>query len=267
MAGAEIRGTNEITLQSTDKAWTKEEGLTTEEVRSGPLDKAGEYFDDRVAEEDVSSAALLGTPGAFYAEVVTTKVDPDGTETHVKWQVRPVIVSKDLRQHAYFRTISGAVATDIIKVDRMINNSQPYDSTIITGAFEPAMARYYALRIRGVQKYQEVALSLTKLETVSRESELVAGYLDMNRVVSMSQINPPVELVGALRSIARIVGYSDLDDPDNPTFNETSFWDWVKQAPTVENAARGRWEIGSEWLGVEQASAVLFGGSWDPKES
>jgi len=231
----------------------------------GPLAKALTMYADNEDNEEYDEVSLQGQ-GA--RGVVVLSIADESVAANVEtWELRELEVMRDIAEHAYF-DCSGVMPEIIAGIEEAIKKGDRYN-TAEEGSLETEAKRYYALRIRGVDKYIHSGVEITKTLTTSKRSVTDIPLTYVNCVVTLDDINPPSSIVGNLADLRRINrgATHDLSSGSYPgTSFEAAEWEWLMRMPSIRIGAKGRREITYRWWGLENWSKVLYpGGTWDPE--
>lgn len=258
--------TDQMAMQRAGLRWTAALGEVAFEEWKGPYAVALAFYRARALSGGTWDQVTLdrqGPVGVVVMEQVQESSGSQHSDDDAVWEVSPIEISKDLREHPYFTHISGAIWNDLAKADARIKHGEPYNADDYV--WEDAVKRYYALRCAGTDTYVQSGLSLKKTIVVSSRSTITAAYENVNRQVALSTIKPPKALLGNLTLLPVITDYASLDAPQTPTIVNGD-WEWLKKMPTVRSVSGSmRWEIQYEWWGADKWSAVTYQGTWDPE--
>jgi hypothetical protein len=261
-----VKGVDGMTLTATRKRKSAANGETTEYDYEGPLAKAQAYFDDARTNTEYDDVTLEPVGGAR-GKVTIAIADETMAAAVTVWELRELEIMQDIGQHPYF-DVSGAFASVMADIEEKIKKGERYN-TADAGALETEAQRYYALRMRGVDKYISSGVEITKTLTTSGRADVGIAFTQVNQVVTLDDINPPESIVGNLSELRRLIRgvQHNLSSGSYPGSSfEAAEWEWLMRMPTVRVGAKGRREIMFRWWGLESWSKVLYpGGTWDPE--
>ena len=269
-----VKGTDAMTYVGPRKRWTQQDGVTTEHVYEGPRAKAEAMFASHINSEDYDDVSYEPIGGAKGR--VTLVVADDGTDAgennpdlNAVWTAVPMEIAQDLAQHAYF-LCSGTVEDEIVKCETALSRGLPYSTAGLT-TLKTVMMRYYGHRLAGVGKHTPQAIELRKTLITGRRNLITVSWDGVGYVVTggITTINPPRKILGAIDDLQRLITGAVITLGTAPVYAaaafETKKWEWVKKAPSIQQEGKRRFRIEYTWWGVERASKVLYGGTWDPQ--
>ena len=241
-----ISGRTDAMPQPTQRTWDPTNGMQISVPYAGTADAIRSQFNSLVGVVGIDKLAenINGISGTLRMTVVGSSGGPgDGNANLFVWEVEPQDILKPIETHPDFWNITAAEKTAILKAAR---NGDPLPGYLQDDDQQELYA-YYA--------HQFLDFPVTDIfvrcsQTLSIRSDVQANYDNINRVVPLTAINPPVVLLGAL---------SDLpyyDGGHGP-------WEWMKKAPRIRQIARSKFQLAYVWQGAEKW-AKIYGGSWDP---
>jgi len=200
------------------------------------------------------------------------------------WDFEMIDTSQPLMSHPYFgrnSAINGndanVLMTEMGACDQAVAMGKTYQLQTKTASalVKIIMQRYAGLRYSGVDEWNPIMLMLSarfrlfpSQLTPSAENEQTDGWSTLfggvHRVIPLEVINPPPHIKKAIES-AKKWTFKNNGSPD-PEFVENGFV-WVQQKPLVKLSGRNGWgpcDVTYYFLGMQQASKVLYGGDWDP---
>lgn len=250
----QVIGNDVATLARTVERWQRGRGYFTVKIYEG-----SEAAIDALKESLYTGSG--GTLDAFeksriggkFQLVVDTAAAPSANitiedqdaENDPTWELDSERLEKDLIDNAAFDSIT---ATRAAALDRAISTHTALSSTASVHTFTTpsgtvttsgtAEFNYCSLRLRGVESYLEFQSVIRRRWIVSKRSQLRAANNNVGRVES-----PPI--------------------PSNALVDLNNL-EWLKMAPDVQEVGKNKFAITQEWVGAEEWSALLYGGSASP---
>lgn len=181
----------------------------------------------------------FGTLGQFTSGGLAGQVQDDTlAEDRATWDLIPVELERPLREHPDF--VSYGTQSDLDEIDDYIavGDKAGLRADTYTGDAD----KYKTLRLRNTDSFIDYAFTIRYTRNVSRET-----FLEPD-VSSWGQVSAPT--VPNIDAVRKTVDALDLE--------------WLKKAPTISYVGGDRFQIVQEWLGVDEWSAILYGGSATP---
>lgn len=271
-------------------------GRETEELWYTPSISAARAWqaillaDERIA--DVQLVKAAGEPIEIHVLWCFDRYDEAwtvGSDTPL-WNLDLIETSQPLMSHPYFGRRTAAALTTVLmdemaKCDsKLLTTGEAYAPTSTDPAITAIMQRYNGLKRSGVEEWSPAVVVLSKRYRLfkSQTGDQPAPkesykYLlqAINRTQTLAAISPPADILNALNSMESI-SYPD-DGAVTPTNNFGQSLFWVRQKPVVQptgNNPNGPRDVTLRWLGVQQASLVLYppavaqgaATQWDPQK-
>jgi len=188
----------------------------------------------------------------------------DGDE----WGMDFIEIPTPLAAHPYFQKAyvegSGVLIEDeIARADSAIKRGRSFTAS---GIWADWAARYYALRMAGVEEWTQYGVSVSRKFTAEKPADAKRSTDDMGVVIAAENIGMPSSLLAAINNIPRIDRY-DSADPASYQIERGGF-EFVERPPQIAISAVNtieRFDITATWWGLAEWSAVIYPeGSWDP---
>ena len=239
---------------------------STREVWKGATAAALEFYLERVNDPLISDISTSQNGAAMEVSITWTVdlVASDGDEEPqegVVWSWDFIEIPTPIAAHPYFQQTyvdgSGEIIEDeIARCEAAIKRGRPYTAS---GAYKWYTARYYALRMAGVEEYNQHGVELRKSYSTSDDGELDDAHSGTGLVSLIAGTGAPAKVRKALEKLKKIKGYGS-NDPSSVEFDAASF-EFLKRTPSCSyntTADNDRVDVVESWLGVQQWSFVLY---------
>lgn len=268
---ATIYGYNDFTLQSKTRTWTPDKGYAWTYVYGGPLDKADDFFEAKVADVTSDSVTLDRQDGMGL--VTVTVVDDDGngnpqnSEDNDLWEIIGQDCYRDLMSFNgrpdgdpainFTRTGNNDgsldIPTQLAGIRKAVEEANP--DIFPTGSETYIPDKYYRrLMERGVTEYVRSTIVLRRTITCGRRSNIKASWAGVDRAWKLDGEAGSPNL--KRNNQAALIGIID----DHPDFN-ANVKQWLKKAPQIQEVGRRRYSITYEWWFAKSWSSVLYAGN------
>jgi len=270
-ASPDIKGTaTAIVLESRNKSKDKDGLPVTIDVYSGAATPIFEMYDDYRVKPLVKNIVTGNGMAGKKTLTITwqgsgSSGGEDETDAPPEWTIDPIEAVRALAAHPYFQTAyapgSGEIVHDrLAEADYAISRGKPY---VATGTYKTRIARYYGLRMAGVDGFPVYGISITKSFKTNSKGNIQDAFENAGISVNINDINPPEHIQDGLEALQRIASYGS-DDPGSFVMAANN-WEFVQRPPRVNGPEDGPWSVSIEWIGLDQYSAVIYPrGSWDP---
>lgn len=251
-----ILGSRDVIELPPRRDWTKETGVVTVRRFAGEKNAISERFNELTASTDPGGDRIIERSNGKVGELeIMIEEDSGGSAggntdaLNAIWELRSNTVLKPIESRREFDTLNTLDGSTSMKrkIESAARNAEanPYPITA-------AAIKLYAYYSNQILDYYATDLMLTKSTTVSSRSALTATYTNLNRVVSVDDIDPPYALLGAMTSLPKSDGSGDVG------------WEWLYLGPQVRQLTRTRYQIILTWHGAERW-AEIYGGTWKPE--
>ena len=254
MPPLDVIGEDEMTRVSHREVWTQLRGSGFRSVWVGPEDKAREYYDDRVNDDDIDDLELDIDGGKGTVTITSSETNINGGTLNTQalntvWELIGQDFEKDIRQHPTFSEYADPdLATAQKALVQVWNEYEKGNFAFAPAAGEPTTMRNI-LR-RGYTNYMRSLPILRMSVAVSRRSDLSASWAGVDRAWTISSEtespDPPTELLGTIASM-----------PDADATKKQ----WLKRAPQVRQVGRHDYSIVQEWWFADKWSFLLYEGT------
>lgn len=233
-----IIGASDIVELAPRRFWTRADGVVSVRRFAGPKLPITERFNSLVATADNGADELEETIEGGKGELLIRVNDDSGgveggnTEAlNAIWELQNIEVMKPIETATYFSSLTGTQKNTIQK------NVREGAACSVIGS---VAAKLYAYLSHQYLDYAAYALSLRKTFIVSNRNAVTLNYAGINTVVTLPTV--PTALLGAL-----------------PTG-----WEWLYKGPQCRQVTKTKFQLVSEWLGLDKWAKYPYGGTWDP---
>ncbi len=233
-----VIGSSNIVELAPRRVWTRADGVVRTRRFVGPKWRITERFNELAATKkngaDEMEETIDGGKGELLVRVNEDSGGPDGGNTEALnaiWELQNIEVMKPIETATYFDALSSTQKNTIQK------NVRDGLACSVEG---DVAAKLYAYLSNQYLDYAAYALSLRKTFIVSNRNEVTLNYTGINTVVRLPAV--PTALLGAL-----------------PTG-----WEWLYKGPQCRQVTKTKFQLVSEWLGLDKWAKYPYGGTWDP---
>lgn len=250
----EVIGPDVATLIKTEERWQRGRSYFTTKVYEGSEAAIDALKDSLYTGSggtlDAYSKVRIGGKFQLTVESGSTpsgfvSVDDSDATSDATWELDAERLEKELIENPAFSSISAlraaAIERGIETHTAATDSGSVWTFTVPAGTVTTSGAAEYAyasLRMRRVESYVVFQYVIRRRWVTSKRSALRAANDNVGRVDT-----PPIPS-------SALVDLNSLE--------------WLKMAPDVQEIGKNKFAISQEWLGAEEWSSILYGGSATP---
>jgi len=254
-----IKGTNAITELKPLRTWSQTNGVSNVQRFVGPATLIHDKFNELVSSEDNGADEIAENYDGAKGElrIMTADYSGDGTTggnteaLNTVWELRTNTVYKPIESRREFDSLN-TLDSDTSKKRKI--EAAARDATANPYPSDSAAKKLYAYYANQVLDYPLADLMLTKSTKVSKRNEIKATYTNLNRVVTITSINPPSVLIGTISTLPKSDGSGNAG------------WEWLYLGPQIVQLTRSTYQILYTWHGAERWMQMV-GGTWNPESA
>lgn len=233
-----VIGSSDIVELAPRRVWRLADGVVSIRRLVGPKLLITEKFNSLAATKnngaDELEETIDGGKGELLIRVNEDSGGTDGGNTEALnaiWELQNIEVMKPIETATYFNALS---STQKNTIQKNVRDGLPCS---VAGG---VAAKLYAYLSNQYLDYAAYALSLRKTFIVSNRNTVTLSYTGINTVVTLPPV--PTALLGAL-----------------PTG-----WEWLYKGPQCRQVTKTKFQLVTEWLGLDEWAKYPYGGTWDP---
>lgn len=254
---SKLQGSTTLQLQTSVLSWTPDGGWVRTKTWHGQ--KAD--VENRAIVEALWSATATSVNSSPISnnthQLVITYADTDVPAENTPddssvWELASNEIQEELIAHPVFANTAKVTLADHLAIQDALDANTEY-----TNAVRPKALELWNYLRQGVETYQSSQPVIK--QTVSRHrsnGNFNVDYTNTNRVVTLSSIDPPATILGAL---------GQLPFPNDAGGVNTGQFEWLKKMPRTTISQKGYLvTVHYEWWGAEKWPLTMYGGSYTP---